>query len=84
MVLFAYNAAKDSIKDVNSKGDALAKAWVTYTAMLDCEADPDDSTFPSDWKKTSELTAMKSKQMFIPYLMAIFLIVGLMDMVGNT
>ena len=19
--------------------------------MLDCEADPDDSTFPSDWKK---------------------------------
>lgn len=48
---FAYNAAKDSIKDVNSKGDALAKAWVTYTAMLDCEADPDDSTFPSDWKK---------------------------------
>lgn len=55
---FAYNAIRSSIEDVNKKGDALAKAYVKLQAMMDCEKDPEDTTFPDKWSGAAK-DAMK-------------------------
>lgn len=58
---FASKAASDSISKVNSAGDDLAKSYVKFLAMLDCDADPDDTEFPSGWESTCGTTKTSAK-----------------------
>ncbi|MGN0396260.1 MAG: DUF5702 domain-containing protein [Coprococcus sp.] len=62
---FAYNAAKSSMSDVEKKMAAVAKAYVKLMAMLTCTADPDDTSFPDNWKTDCNSSANKAYDMLI-------------------